>query len=284
MRDKFGFMSFLEQFPDEDACLRKLFNIRYSNLECCTRCGVIGAKFYRVRKRKSFACGECGYQIYPLAGTILHGSTTSVHLWFYAIYLFATCKNGISAKELERVLEVTYKTAWKMGHKIRELMDFKGERPLHGTVEIDEALFGGVTKGKRGWAADNKTTLFGMIERGYRARIFCVPNRTHRSILPVLIENIAIGSTINSDEWKGYKNLDKFGFEHKHVNHSKYQWRKGNVYTNSVEGHWSNLKKSIRGTHTFASQKHLQKYLNEHSFRYSHRKSISIFDELLAKI
>jgi transposase len=284
MKNKFGLKSFLELYGSEDICLQRMFNMRYGALECCPRCAVVGAKFYRIRKRKSFECGECGHQIYPLAGTIMHGSNVPANLWFLAIFLFVNSKNGVSAMELQRVLEVSYKTAWRMGHKIRSLMSSEGENPLFGTVEIDEALIGGKAKGKRGWAASNKTSMFGMIERGYRARVFCIPNRTHNNILPVLLKNIKVGSSVYSDEWMGYKRLENFGYEHKHVNHSKFEWSKGDTHTNSIEGYWSNLKKSIFGTHTFVSPKYLQKYLDEHSFRYSHRNAESIFNEIITKL
>ena len=107
--------------------------------------------------------------MYPLAGTVFEGSTTKLTTWFYAMYLFSTSKNGVSAKELGRALGVTYKTAWRIGHKIRELMKGDADTVMSGVVEIDETLIGGRMRGgKRAWGAENKTCLFGVIERGVK--------------------------------------------------------------------------------------------------------------------
>lgn len=265
--------------------MEAVFQSRYGSLTDCPKCKS-PAKFYRLRTRKCYECGSCNHKIFPLSGTIMHGSNTPLSQWFYAIYMFSVSKNGVSAKELERALGVTYKCAWSIGHKIRAAMVDGGlEEMLSGTVEVDESLLGGKTRGgKRGWGAENKTCLVGMVERGGRIMVAPVKERNREEIFALIKENIRIGSILNTDEFRAYNTLPDEGYGHCTVNHSKYQWKNGDAHTNSIEGYWSNLKKSIRGTHTFVSPKHLPKYLNEFSFRYNYRKGAVIFDEILKKI
>src|SRR5271170_3889769 len=118
----FSFQQFLKEYPNDNVCLDKIFNNYYGELEACPGCGVVGSKFYRLKGRKAYSCEFCRYQIHPLAGTIFHKSDTPLTKWLYAIYLFSVSKNGVSALELQRHLNVTYKTAWRIGKKIRELM------------------------------------------------------------------------------------------------------------------------------------------------------------------
>lgn len=270
---KFTFQDFLRRFPDDDACLAEVFRLRFGDLPACPGCGVAGAKFYRIRARKCYKCGQCGHQLFPTAGTIMEGTTTKLTTWFFAIYLFSSSKNGVSAMELQRQLGVTHKTAWRMGHKIRELMQQQEAKELEGVVEVDESLLGGVARGgKRGWGAANKTCMFGMIERGGRVRVTPVEKRNKETLLPLIEEHIQKGATVNTDEFKVYQTLPELGYEHQSVVHSKYQWAQGEAHTNSIEGYWSNLKKSIRSTHTYVSPKHLPKYLAEFSFRHNHRQ------------
>jgi transposase-like protein len=153
-----------------------------------------------------------------------------------------------------------------------------------GTVEIDEALIGGRVKGgKRGWGAENKTCLFGMKQRGGNIKVIAVKNRERDTLFPIIRLNVAKGTMINTDEFKTYHTLSDEGYGHKSVVHSKYQWAQGETHTNSIEGYWANLKKSILGTHTYVSPKHIQKYLAEFDFRHNHRDG-AIFEELLKKI
>ncbi len=282
--EKFTILDFLKRYPDDNACLDEIFKLRYGSVGGCMKCGVAGAKYYRVKKRMCYDCGECGHQVYPLAGTVMHGTKTKLTLWFFAVYLFSTSKNGVSAKELQRQLGVAYKTAWKMGHLIRILMG-DNRMPLSGIVQIDETLFGGKAKGKRGWAAEKKTCLFGMIERGGRVKVLAVPNRQQQILLPIIGNNIIVGSTVHTDEYKGYGCLSDLGYNHQRVVHSKYQWKdwKTGCHTNNIEGYWSNLKKSVFGTHTYVSPKYLQNYLNEFGFRHNNRNK-KIFDMVMCRL
>ena len=124
---------FFKQFPDDDACLTHLFKVRYGYDHECPKCETKG-KWHRLKNVKAFSCQECGHHIHPMAGTIYEGSTTPLQLWFYAMFLFTKSRNGVSGKELQRQLGVTYKTAWRMGHKIREHMArVDGDAPLGGS-------------------------------------------------------------------------------------------------------------------------------------------------------
>lgn len=282
--NKFSLREFLKKYPTEDVCLDTMFRLKYGKMPCCPKCAVVDAKFYRVKNRRSFECGECGYQIYPMADTVMQNSVIPINLWFYALFLFVNSKNGISACELQRVLGVTYKTAWKMGHRIRKAMGSGVHPPLLGVIEVDETLIGGKAEGKRGWGADNKTCLFGMVERNGKIRVFPVDNRKGETLMPIINENISKGSIINTDENRVYKLLNPEDFKHLFVNHSKRQWAVGDKHTNTIEGYWSHFKKSILGTHTFISRQHLQKYLDEFNFRYNNRNAECVFEELVARI
>lgn len=280
-KNEFTYKDLKNQYPDEDACLQKLFNLRYGEMEACVNCGVIQPTYRRVRKRKCFQCDDCLFQIYPMAGTPMENSKTDLMTWFHMIFLFACSKNGVSAMELKRQTGVTYKCAWRLGHQIRKMMD-EGQISLQGIVEVDESLYGGKARGgKRGWGADKKTCVFGMIERGGKVITTTVKGRAKEIILPIIGSSIIAGSTIHSDEYRGYRPLNEMGYQHATVNHSNYQWTNGNVYTNSIEGFWSNLKKSLAGTHTHVSAKYLQSYLNEFNFRHNNRKDVVMFDAIL---
>jgi transposase len=277
MKTNFSLFSFLDLYPDENTCLEKLFQIKYGKLECCPRCAVVDARFYRVRNRKCFMCGECRGQLYPMAGTIMEGSTISLHKWFCAIFLFANSKNSVSASELERILGISYKAAWNMGQKIRSIM--KEVPKLHGTVHIDESLFGGRGgNNRRGWAAEGKTIVFGMIEAGGRVVLKIIPDRKSRTIIPIIRRTIRKGSMVRSDKFKVYRVLPTFGYTHRVKDNTK------GTNNNVIEGYWSNLKKSILGTHTWVSPKHLQDYLDEHAFRHNHRFKKNLFDKILMRV
>ena len=156
------FKEFFEMFPTDDACLEHIMKTRYGLQHKCRKCER-DSRFYRVSSERAYACQFCGDHVYPCVGTPFEASRTSLQTWFYAMYLFATTRHGVSAKELQRQLGVTYKCAWRMGHEIRKHMaNIDGEDGLSGLVEVDETYVGGKRKGKRGRGAENKTVVFGM--------------------------------------------------------------------------------------------------------------------------
>ncbi len=131
---------FFAKFPDDRSCLAHLFNVRFGQGHSCPKCER-AAKWYPLKSELAFSCQWCGHHVHPMVGTIFEKSRTPLQLWFYAMFLFTTTRNGVSAKELQRQLGVTYKTAWRIGHKVREHMTLvDGDSILSGAVEVDETL------------------------------------------------------------------------------------------------------------------------------------------------
>ncbi len=279
-KNKFTVKQFNELFPDDNACLDYMFKQAYGNMEACRNCGVIEPSYYRVRNRKCYECKDCGYQIHPLAHTIFHKSSTSLRDWFYVIYLFSVSKNGVSAKEIERHTGVTYKTAWRMAKQVRALM-LQGDKPLSGVVETDETYIGGRERGKN-ITVQNKAVVFGMVERGGSVKAEHVQSAGARVLLPRIKDTIEPGAVVYSDQAQVYKTLHRIGYYHDSVNHSIGEYGRGIVHTNTIEGFWSQLKRSVDGTYHCISAKYLQLYLNEFVYRYNHRQLPSIFPVLIA--
>jgi transposase len=268
-----------EQFPNDDACLDYMFQQQYGNLAACSKCGVVNPRFYRAKGRKCYACNDCGFQLSPLANTIFHKSETPLKKWFYAIYLFGVGKNGVSAKEIERHLGVTYKTAWRMAKQIRLMMQENGSM-LSGIVEADETYVGGKALTKERW--DNKTAIVGIVEKKKgvgQVKAFTTKHADATVTLPFLRANIAAGSTLQTDESRIYSRVRR-DFTHEFVNHSKLEYVKSGVHTNTIEGFWGQLKRSIDGTYHSVSPKYLQFYVNEFVFRYNYRQ-VAAFPVLL---
>lgn len=260
-----------KEFPNDDACLDYIFREKYA---------VKG--YYRIRGRKSYVNGE-GHQIHPLAGTIFEKSRTPLTLWFHAIFLFASSKNGVSAKELQRQLGVTYKCAWRMGYQIRSLMA-QDTDPLTGTVEADETYYGkgGTHKSK----FKNKKAVLGVVERKGRIRVMKAENRRVETVLPFVKKNVMRGSKVVTDEYAGYNKLSysAYGYTHRNVKHGRghYVWK--GEHTNTIEGFWGQFKRSVRGTYHFVSSQHLQSYLDEFAYRYNQRNSrVPVFVSLVLK-
>lgn len=291
MAAKYTFKQFQSQYPDDDACLNAIMQRRYGDAEVCPHCGVVG-KLTRIEGRRAYACKE-GCHIYPCAGTVFEHSSTPLTLWFHAMYLMTATRNGVSAKELQRQLGVTYKCAWRIGHQLRELMAARdasnNSGPLSGHVEIDETYVGGKLRKHegfgKGYYLKNKTTVFGMVERGGNLRSGVVSNERRETLLPIIQANIAKGTTVSTDQHGTYKPLKKLGYKHGRVNHNIDEWVRGIHHTNSIEGFWSHLKRGIKSTHAAVSPKHLNKYVAEFSFRYNNRKEPgAMFQIMLGQI
>jgi len=274
---------FNRRFPDEDTCLNHLMRTRFGDRLTCFECQK-AATYYRAKKRRSFACEHCGYQVYPTAGTPFEGTRTPLRSWFYVMFLFCASRNGVAAKEVERQLGVTYKTAWRMCRLIRAYMGYvDGDYPLGGpgkTVEADESFFGG----KDVAGHDDKAVVLGIVERGGDVVTRVVQMRTKHHIIPHIVKFVKPGSKINTDEGSNFKLLkEKFGFDHQMVDHSAKEYVRGDVHTNSIEAFWANVKRGIKGTHVWVSKKHLQTYLREFEYRHNLRQMPHLmFDCLLA--
>lgn len=267
---KFTINEFRKRFPDDDSCLAEVMQLRYGSVKICPECQK-DTKFHRVRSRKCYECQWCGLQVYPTKGTIFEKSTTPLSDWFYVIYLLTATRSGVSAKEVQRQLGVTYKTAWRMCHQIRSLMGGTNPEQLSGHVEIDETMVGGKRKGKRGRGAEGKSTVLGMVERGGNIKAVQVEDVRRTTLMPHIKATITEGSRVSTDELKSYNALTDESYIHDAVRHAAKQFVKGDTHTQSIEGFWSRLKVSISGTHVWVSKKHLGKYVDEFAFRYNNR-------------
>ena len=194
-------------------------------------------------------------------------------------------RNGVSAKEIERHLGVTYKTAWRIQKQIRTLMaQEEKERKLSGTVETDESFVGGVRHGM-GSGSVGKTPVLGMVERKGRIRAKVVGDVKRSTVMPLIRSNILIGTDVMTDDFPMYGTLKEHGYHHRVINHLKNRYVKGNVHTNTIDGFWSQLKRSIRGTYVHVSPKYLQTYVDEFTYRYSRcRSPRNMFSHLLGEL
>jgi transposase len=275
----YSLMEFVKECPDDAACLDMLWRERYApdghHAECpkCDR----ERKFHRIASRPAYSCDSCGHSLYPLSGTIFHKSSTSLQLWFYAMYIMASTRCGVSAKHLERELGVTYKTAWRMFNKIRNQLMTEDTRPPEGYVEVDEASVDGKPRKhmNRSDAARyrerSRATVLAAVERGGRIKATVVPSRRGPVLQKQVIEWVRPESIVYTDEWPAYNQLGQHFAGHSRVRHSTGEYVVGDAYTNTVEGFFGNLKTGIRGNYKKVSHKWLQGYLNEFTWRYNHR-------------
>lgn len=283
----FTVIEFMKRFPDDDTCLDHLMEVRFGKSFECPKCKK-DSNFTKVKNRPVYQCQWCAHQISPMAGTPFAKSRTPLQKWFYAMYLFTTSRHGVPAKELQRQLGVTYKCAWRMGHEIRKYMtDVDGDGQYGGHVEMDETFVGGRVRQDK-WAKDNrnkmdnKTVVFGMVERNGALQTYVLPDRKVKTLKPLINKRIVKGAIVSTDEYAGYQHLTKAGYLHGTVCHEAEEYVKGIHHTNTIEGFWARLKNSIRGTHVHVSKKHMAKYLGEFEYRYNMRKSPAwMFERLL---
>jgi transposase-like protein len=218
-----------------------------------------------------------------MAGTPFEKSRTPLRKWFYAMYLFTTSRHGVPAKELQRQLGVTYKTAWRMGHEIRKYMtETDGDGMYGGHVEMDETYIGGQSE-DQSMKFKDKSVVFGILERNGYVQTYVIPDRKVKTIGPIIKKRVNKNAIVSTDEATCYRFMKKAGYDyHGKVCHEYGEYVKGIHHTNGIEGYWSRLKASIRGTHIHVSKKHLPKYLGEFEYRYNMRKSPSwMFERLL---
>jgi transposase-like protein len=270
-------MDFVRDFPDDATCLDYLWRRNFSEDGThahCPKCSQT-RRFHRVTSRPSYSCDSCGHHLHPTAETIFHKSSTSLHLWFHAIFLMSSTRCGISAKQLERELGVTYKTAWRMFHLIRNELMAQDDGPLSGEVEMDETYVGGKRRtGRTGRPGrdESKQPVFGMVERGGRVRAIHVESASAASLMPHVIKYVVPDAVVYTDEWGAYKTVERQGYEHRTIRHNDGVYVMGDIHTNTIEGFWALVKRGLSGTHHMVSAKHLQGYLNEYAWRYNHRK------------
>jgi len=268
---RFTKKDFDKMFPDDAACLEWLKNRLYPEGIYCDACASV-TKHHRVKSRPSYSCDHCGHHVHPTARTIFHKSPTPLTVWFYAIYLMASTRCGISAKQIERETGVTYKTAWRMFKQIRTMLD-EDKDPLGGSgkpVEMDESAFGGTTKRYK-QPKKEKTCVFGVVERKGRVRAMVASDRKADTLIPMVREHVLPKTTVFTDDFSSYDGLTVRGYRHHRINHSAGVYVLGTTHTQTIEGFWALIKNSLRGVYHSVGSHYLQSYLNEFSFRYNRR-------------
>jgi transposase len=276
---------FLEEYSTEDKCLDKIYKLTCGG--ACDKCGEVKT-FVRVKGRRCYQCPKCYYQVYPTAGTVFEKTRTPLTYWFFAIFLFTVSKNGLSACELQRHLGVTYKTAFRMLHQIRTLIE-NDESLFSGVVELDETFIGGKNKNRhwdkkvknsQGRSYQDKTPVFGVLERGGRVNAYAIADTKGDTLKPLVYKYVELDSVIMTDEYNAYRGLSVY-YDHQICDHSRRQYVNGDCSTNGLENFWSIVKRSINGSYIKVSKKYLQLYLNECVFRFNNRKSPNLFSDLL---
>jgi transposase len=281
---------FNRQFPTDDACFEHLREQRFPDgVAYCEKCKK-RTQHHRVKSRPVYACDDCLTQISPMAGTIFEHSSTSLRLWYYAMFLMASTRCGISAKQIQRETGVTYKTAWRMFRQIRSLLS-ETDMQLEGSaVEMDETYMGGKRKYGTGRPMRGDKTLTpvaGIVERKGRVVARALADVKGSTLLGMVKEYVIPKSMIFTDELKGYDGIKHMpaGYTHRRIKHSARVYVRGNVHTNTIEGFWSLVKRGIGGVYHQVSQKYLQSYLDEYSFRYNRRDQGNlIFNAFLKRV
>ncbi len=276
----------VEQFGSNDRCRDYLEELRWPDGIECPKCQ--SKSVSRISTRKQFDCNSCRNRFSVMAGTVFHDSKLPLWKWFAAVYLMIESKKGISALQVKRMLKIgSYETAWYLCHRIRSAMVEEGE-PLSGTVEVDETYIGGKVRGKgRGpYAGGNKTMVVGAVERGGRIRLQAGLSPTKadlRSFVKEVVDDDA--EAIYTDEFYAYGDLSDWNTRHEQVTHSKDEWVRGLVHTNTVESAWSLFDRAVLGSYHKLSRKHLPSYLAEFEFRFNNRENPHLFrDTILALV
>jgi transposase len=278
---RYSLMEFMDEFPDDDACLTYLWRSRYSQdgeHAHCPRCDRERTfhRYHTAQARQSWTCTACGLHVHPTAGTIFHKSSTSLKLWFYALYLITSTRCGISAKQLERELGVTYKTAWRMFNVIRNSLMAEDGITLSGEVEMDETYLvhrrrANEPVGQPGRSLRERAVM-GAVERRGQVVARYVGSANRLEVEHMTDLHVLPAAMVYTDESAIYRRLKGRGYGHARVNHSAGVYVDGDAHTQSIEGFWSLLKSGIRGTYHSVSSKWLQSYLNEYAWRYNHRE------------
>ena len=268
---------FQHRFRDEAACLAYLADLRWPDGFRCPNCGSDAAT--ALTTRRTWQCRACRKQTSLTAGTALHRTRLPLTVWFWAAYLVASLKPGISALQLGQQLGLRYETAWMLLHKLRRMMVNPNRDKLAGMVEVDETWIGGMQAGLKGGrqrAGRSALMVAVAVERREKAlgrlRLEVVPDDTGPTLTGFVVRNVETGSTILSDAWPSYKQLPKLGFAHKPI--SQRAMKRAGLDGDAVPGVHrviSNLKTWLRGTHHGVGADHLDHYLNEFVFRFNRR-------------
>ncbi len=276
-------VNLIERYHNEDKCRDYLEELRWPDGVTCPRCG--SKSISRVEKLHIFDCNSCRYQFSVTAGTIFHDSHLPLWKWFLATYLMVESKKGISANQMKRTLNVSYKTAWYLCHRVRATMLTDLRKQLSGIVEVDETWVGGKRRNVGHGFKGNKVIAVGAVEREGNIVLQAI-RHADRDTLHKFIHSHTAPDTkaIFTDDWPAYNGIADKDTRHETVNHSADEWVRGDVHTNSVENIWSLLKRSIVGSYHKVSKKHLDAYLDELEWRFNNRNNEYLFRDTLLKL
>jgi len=271
-------------FQDADSAREYLESVRWANGVVCPHCGVID-KFYKLvgdaHRPGLYKCSECREQFSVTVGTVFESSKIKLHIWLQACHLMSASKKGISAKQLERMLGVSYKTAWFMGHRIREAMNIapKEQLGLKAPVEVDETYWG--NKGKHAPGArsfHHQMKIVSLVERNGEKRSFHVASVNGATLRPIMSGMIAKKARLMTDQAGVYEKIGPDFGSHEVVNHTLKEYSRGDITTNTVESSFALLKRGLIGTFHSVSEQHLQRYATEFDFRWNNRVSLGVND------
>ncbi len=279
--------TFLRKYDTNEACLEEIKSFIFPYGITCPKCKKV-TNFYKITNRMAYSCGVCRTQVYPLKNTIFQKSTTELRTWFYIMFVMSKTRSGVSARQIQREVGVSYKCAFRLCHQIRKLMADDGD-PLSGITESDETHIGGAGKNKRfipNFSEKPKEILMGILQRGGKIHLRHIPNTGRWTILKQVKDNIKTDATIYTDQLGAYQQLAKYGYKHSFVNHQETYVIKGtDIHTNSIESFWSIFKRGVTGVYTHISPRYLQHYADEYGFRYGNRKlEDDMFYEMLRQI
>ena len=283
---------FEELFPDEEACCAYLVGKRWPEGVRCPRCG--GTRVYDLKTRKwHWECPDCrrggGYRFSHLTGTIFENTNKPLRDWFRVIHFMLTSKKGVSARQIHRVMGFkSYQTAWYMMHRVRAALATEEFKKLTGIVEVDETFVGGLAKNRHidkrgkgdgtGGIGSGKTPIAGAVSRKGNVVARVIENVKASTLTAFVNETVSNKvSLLCTDQWVGYKYLNKKFPQHAVINHAAGLYVVGAVHTQTIEGFWSIFKRSIVGTFHKISKKYMPLYVAEAQFRYNHRMNPDIF-------
>ena len=279
------------QFQTEVEARKYLESVCWADGVICPHCEGINSHYKlegKSHRRGLYKCSDCRKQFTVTVGTVFEHSKIELHIWLQAVQLMSASKKGISSKQLQRMLGVTYKTAWFMAHRIREAMSIEPKRTLGGAgrpVEVDETYWGNVGKQKEGARGyEHKMKIVSLVERNGEKRSFHVANVTATTVTPILKEHIAKKARVMTDELAVYKKLDAHFAEHGVVNHSKKEYVRFDITTNTVESSFAILKRGLYGTFHSVSEQHLQRYATEFDFKWNTRHKLGFSDSGRARV
>lgn len=278
---------------DESAAVEFMEKQRWSGQAFCPRCGDFNV--YQMMdsrdatKRQAdfrWRCRGCKEQFTVRIGTVFEDSRAPLRHWCFVFWRAATSKKGVSALEIHRQTGLSYKTCLFMLHRVRRAMDSQDIEPLGGIVEVDETFVGGKPRrsnnhkkftgeqrsANQKLAKNRKQPVLGILQRNGKLRPMVIADVTTETLRAAIRQNVDKSAHVMTDDWAGYKHLSREGWKHDTVNHTRYEYARGDVTTNRIEGFFSILKRGLNGIYHAVSKKHLHRYLSEFEFRYNNKE------------